>query len=190
MPCFTVTSDRLMAYRDRRGREFRSRETGLTTMAGRLRRDRRARRRLTSCSASRSSASASMNSFTNVGCMMPPRAGGGARCVPCSSPSRGPRTTVDTFPEAPSSRIQRASRQAGAGISGRPGRSLASSTRTGPGGDLQASHAAPSRWHALATPIEGITLSGGGCPGRTRAVPLFWRAVEPQARFLGSTQNW
>src|SRR6266498_204308 len=66
-----VTSDRLMAYRDRRGRRFRSREAALTTTAGRLRRDRRARRRLASSSASRSSASASMNSFTNVGCMMP-----------------------------------------------------------------------------------------------------------------------
>lgn len=61
-----VTSDRLMAYRHRRGRIFRSREAALTTMAGRLRRDWRARRRLTSSSASRSSASASMNSFTNV----------------------------------------------------------------------------------------------------------------------------
>jgi len=59
--------------------------------------DRRARRCLTSSSASRSSASVSMNSFTNIGCMMPPRAGGGAHCVPCPSPSRGPRTTVDTF---------------------------------------------------------------------------------------------
>jgi hypothetical protein len=26
-----------------------------------------------------------------------PRAGGDARCGPCPSPSRGPRTTVDTF---------------------------------------------------------------------------------------------
>ena len=35
-----------------------------------------------------------MNGFTNVGCMMPsPRAGGGAHCVPCPAPSRGPHTT-------------------------------------------------------------------------------------------------
>ena len=40
----------------------------------------------------------SMNSFTNIGCMMSsPGVGGGARCVPCPLASRGLRTTVDTF---------------------------------------------------------------------------------------------
>lgn len=53
---------------------FRSRAGGVTTMAGRALRDRRARRRLSS-SASRSSASVSMNSFTNIGCMMSLRCG-------------------------------------------------------------------------------------------------------------------
>ena len=54
-----------------RGRRSRSWAATLMTMADRLRLDRRARRRLSSCSASRSSASVSMNSFTNIGCMMP-----------------------------------------------------------------------------------------------------------------------
>ncbi len=52
------------------------------TMADRLRRDWRARRRLASSSASRSSVSVSMNSFTNVGCMMPPP-GSAAMLVAC-----------------------------------------------------------------------------------------------------------
>ena len=46
----------------------------------------------------------------------------------------------------------------------------------GPGGDLQASQAGPIRWRTSATPIEGVTLSDGGCPGRTLAEP-FWAAT-------------
>jgi hypothetical protein len=42
----------------------------------------------------------------------------------------------------------------------------------GPGGDLQASQAGPSRWRTSATPIEGVTLSDGGCPGRTLTEPF------------------
>src|ERR1022692_3780719 len=77
--------------------------------------------------------------------------------------------------EGISSRIQRASGQAGSGISGRPGRSLASSTRTGARRRPTVPHPAPNRWRTSATSIEGITLSDGECPGRRRAVPPFWR---------------
>jgi hypothetical protein len=41
-----------------------------------------------------------------------------------------------------------------------------------PAGDLRASHAAPSWWRASATSIEGITMSDGGYPGRTRTEPF------------------
>jgi SAM-dependent methyltransferase len=41
-----------------------------------------------------------------------------------------------------------------------------------PGGDLRASYAAPRWWRASATSIEGITLSDGGYPGRTRTEPF------------------
>jgi hypothetical protein len=40
--------------------------------------------------------------------------------------------------------------------------------------DLQASQAGPSRWRRSATPIQGVTLSDGECPGRTLTEPPFW----------------
>ena len=58
-----------------RDRRCRSRAAGRTAMAGRARRELRARRRLSS-SASKSSRSVSMNSCTNIGCMMSSRACG------------------------------------------------------------------------------------------------------------------
>jgi hypothetical protein len=68
---------------------------GLTAMTVRARRDRRARRHL-SCSGSRSSASVSMNSFTNIGCMISSRADSciSRRGPVLTSPGFGPFVTA------------------------------------------------------------------------------------------------
>jgi hypothetical protein len=100
------------------------------------------------------------------------RAGGACRPVP-------PRQTWATTPPlvtgtrpARRSRLTRTttSRSPRSAATNAPASST--SITLPPGGDLRASHTAPSWWRASATSIEGITMSDGGYPGRTRAEPF------------------